>query len=407
MADASPQTPWRLTPFRDGVPLAFDAGVTTAEADRLRLGLTPEAMEDKWVIHHESPHLFFHRSWTGRPVYRVTLEPTADGARLHDARWSADLAGAADADPQYEARVLQFLVFQLQLRRPGRFPLPTGIAADDVQGLLLQHHVSGTAFPAEAGPAPVDPAARRPRATPRDVITTLRHFAIVTYAIPPERLAGLVDDRFELDTIALDGGDRALISVVPFEDQDFRWATSDGPRWRFGQTNYRVYVRDRQSGRRVVWFLGTTLGSWRVVVPRYLWRLPWHYGRFALTCEQDTQGRYTTYRIETRSRWAPLVLELEHRPDAPLVFAGFGDTATALDVLTHPLDGFYRRRDGRLGTYSVWHERLTPTSGRVRLARIGLLDRLGIVPFAEQRDAYSVLIQERTEFQIHLPPRRC
>ena len=66
-------------------------------------------------------------------------------------------------------------------------------------------------------------------------------------------------------------------------------------------------------------------------------------------------------------------------------------------VLTHPLDGFFRRRDGDLGTYSVWHERLAPTPGRVRHARIGLFDRLGIVPFAEQTAAHSVLIQSRTE----------
>jgi hypothetical protein len=30
-----------------------------------------------------------------------------------------------------------------------------------------------------------------------------------------------------------------------------------------------------------------------------------------------------------------------------------------------------------------------------------------IVPFADQAAAHSVLIQPRTEFQIHLPPRRC
>ena len=254
---------------------------------------------------------------------------------------------------------------------------------------------------------PVSDAGQRPRTKASDVVTTLRHFAIVTYAIPPERLAGLVDERFALDTVEIDGRARALISIVPFEDEDFRWAASDGPRWRFGQTNYRIYVRDRQTGRRAVWFLGTTLGSWRVVVPRYWWRLPWHYGRFSFACEADDDGRYTTYRVETTSRWAPLLLELDHHPDAPLALSGFADAATALDVLTHPLDGFFRRRDGRLGTYSVWHERLTPTPGRIRQARIGLLDRLGIVPFAEQADAHSVLIQERTEFQIHLPPRRC
>ena len=251
------------------------------------------------------------------------------------------------------------------------------------------------------------PESRRPRAKPSDVITTLRHFAIVTYAVPPERVAGLVHERFPLDTVRIGGHERALVSVVPFEDEDFRWAASDGPRWRFGQTNYRIYVRDRHTGRRAVWFLGTTLGSWRVVVPRYVWRLPWHYGRFTFTCEQVVDGQYSTYRIETRSRWAPLALELDHDAAVPLELPGFVDTKTALDVLTHPLDGFFRRRDGHLGTYSVWHERLAPTPGRVRHARIGLLHRLGIVPFAEQADAHSVLIQERTEFQIHLPPRRC
>src|SRR5512134_2369259 len=99
----------------------------------------------------------------------------------------------------------------------------------------------------------------RPAASGIDAITTLRHFAIVTYALPPERLRPLVDRRFELDCIDVDGGRKALLSVVPFEDQDFRAAAFPSPRWRFGQTNYRVYVRDRTTGERAVWFLGTTL----------------------------------------------------------------------------------------------------------------------------------------------------
>jgi hypothetical protein len=396
-----------LPAFGDGVPLAFEATVTAAEADRLREGLISQSMEEKWNVVHEAPHLLFHRSWTGLLVYRITLAPTDDGTRLYDARWNAEIAATPGADSYFEARVLRFLVLQVILRRPGRFPLPPGADVDGVHGLLVQHSVSGTAFPPEPDPRPIDPAAWRPRAKASDAITTLRHFAIVTYAVPPERVAGMVDERFALDTIEIDGRERALISVVPFEDEDFRWAASDGPRWRFGQTNYRIYVRDRQTGKRAVWFLGTTLGSWRVVFPRYVWRLPWHYGRFAFTCELDADGRYTIYRIETRSRWAPLALELDHDRDAPLALPGFADRGTALDVLTHPVNGFYRRRDGHLGTYSVWHERLAPTPGRVRHARIHLLDRLGIVPFAEQAGPHSVLIQERTEFQIHLPPSRC
>ncbi|MFN7978488.1 MAG: hypothetical protein U0P30_10145, partial [Vicinamibacterales bacterium] len=72
----------------------------------------------------------------------------------------------------------------------------------------------------------------------------------------------------------------------------------------------------------------------------------------------------------------------------------------------HPLAGFYTRTDGTLGSYAIWHDRLAPVAGRVRQARWGLFDRLGLVPFDEQQTAHSVLIQPRTEFIVHLPPRR-
>jgi uncharacterized protein YqjF (DUF2071 family) len=248
---------------------------------------------------------------------------------------------------------------------------------------------------------------RRPTPSGIDAVTTLRHFAIVTWAVPPERLRSLVPPRFELDCVEIGGTPRALLSAVPFEDQDFRAAAFPSPRWRFGQTNYRLYVRDRRTSRRAVWFLGTTLGSVAVALPRLAWRLPWHYGRFLIDCRQDASGRYLCYRVTTRSRWAPAHLELAHEPDALTRFPGFPDAETALVVLTHPLEGYYTRLDGRLGTYSVWHEPLAPGAGRVVAARFGLLDRLGLVSFAEQAETHSVLIQPRTEFLVRLPPRAC
>ncbi|HLX37508.1 MAG TPA: hypothetical protein VKR29_06880, partial [Candidatus Binataceae bacterium] len=68
--------------------------------------------------------------------------------------------------------------------------------------------------------------------------------------------------------------------------------------------------------------------------------------------------------------------------------------------------GYFRRRDGALGSYAVWHERLTPHAGLCGRARIGLLDRLGLVRFEEQNHPYSVMIQPRTDFTIYLPPHR-
>lgn len=248
----------------------------------------------------------------------------------------------------------------------------------------------------------------RPRLSGIDVVSNLEHFAIVTYAVPPERLRPLVHERFALDGIVgADGAPRALVSMVPFLDRDFHFARLPWPRFRFGQTNYRAYVIDRETGRRAVWFFGTTLDSWSVAVPRHLWRLPWHRGNTHFACRYDDAAhRYTRYRVATRGDWGPARLELADSGGAPEEIAGFADLETAAVVLTHPLDGFFYRRDGALGSYRVWHDRLKLTAGRVVRAEIGLFDRLGLVPYAEQAVAHSVLIQPLTAFTIFLPPRK-
>jgi hypothetical protein len=60
-------------PFKEGVRLPYQAAFDRVEFARLRAGLIPQQMEDKWFIYYEEPHLFLHRSWTGAPVYRLTL----------------------------------------------------------------------------------------------------------------------------------------------------------------------------------------------------------------------------------------------------------------------------------------------------------------------------------------------
>ncbi len=248
----------------------------------------------------------------------------------------------------------------------------------------------------------------RPPLSGIDVVSGLEHFAIVTYAILPERLRPLVHERFELDCIpGPDGKPRALVSMVPFLDRDFHFARLPWPRFRFGQTNYRAYVIDRNTGRRGVWFFGTTLDAWSVAVPRYLWKLPWHRGHTRFFCRYDAgTRRYTRYRLATLSNWAPARLDLEDSGMTPDDAAGFADLETAAVVLTHPLDGFFYRRDGALGSYRVWHDRLQLNAGRVVNAHIGLFDRLGLVTFAEQTSPYSVLMQPLTEFTIFLPPQK-
>jgi hypothetical protein len=62
---------WKREPFTGGLPIPFQATFSPTELSRLRKGLIPKSMDDKWFIYFESPYLYLHRSWTGKLIYRV------------------------------------------------------------------------------------------------------------------------------------------------------------------------------------------------------------------------------------------------------------------------------------------------------------------------------------------------
>jgi hypothetical protein len=95
---ASP-TSWEREPFTSGVSIPYKAVFSEKQFARLKIGLVPKRMEDKWFIYYEEPHLFLHRSWTGQPVYCLALRKTPDGAEIDEALWSKVLAEAPDRIP--------------------------------------------------------------------------------------------------------------------------------------------------------------------------------------------------------------------------------------------------------------------------------------------------------------------
>lgn len=246
-----------------------------------------------------------------------------------------------------------------------------------------------------------------PRPQPKgiDVLCKLQHFALITYAVDPARFRNIIPEHFKLDTIEYQGKRVALMSVVPFIDIDFSSAVYPFPKFQMGQTNYRVYVIDQESNERCVWFLGTTLDSWTLLVPRYVWQLPWHSANIEFDCEQDVEGFYTKYKMKTESAWAACEIALSQSVHDVWQYNGFTDLESYRVFLTHPLAGFYHRRDGKLGTYLVWHDKLEPKPAKLIYARFELLARLNLVSFEDQLKPYSVLIEPINEFTIYLPPK--
>ena len=235
-----------------------------------------------------------------------------------------------------------------------------------------------------------------------DAATTLVDVALVTFAVDPAALAAILPRGVVPDVATLDDGRRrAFVSAVTFRDLDFRLAFATGIRFSFVQTNYRAYVRIGE--RRLVWFFGTSLDSPLVAIPRLAWRMPWHGGKMRLAATWDGE-RCTSYRQSTRAGWGAADVDLEGTDQPVGRLDGFADRDESLLALTHPLDGLYRRRDGGLGGYSVWHERFAPRVGVARTARFEVFERLGLVePGAVP---HSVMLQRTIDFVVLLPPLR-
>jgi len=124
------------------VPFPYHATFSLEEYAAIRRGLIPQEMEDKWFVFWEADSLFFHRSWTGRCVYRVGFRHTADRFEVAEATVSAEQYRRRS--DRYEPALLDFLIRGLLLRQSVEFPMPAGVAGS---AGLYQHLVAGTGFP--------------------------------------------------------------------------------------------------------------------------------------------------------------------------------------------------------------------------------------------------------------------
>jgi hypothetical protein len=244
-------------------------------------------------------------------------------------------------------------------------------------------------------------AVSAPRPGPLTALTTLEDIALVTYDIDPDALADLLPDWIEPDVVTLaDGRRRALVSAVSFRDVDFRFRLAPFVRLGMVQTNYRAYVR--AGGERAVWFLGSTLSSRSIEVPRRLWSMPWH--RVDATLEAAwTDGVCTRWRSTATGPWGGMDVEATGTADPMGALDGMADEAETARFLTHPLAGYYRRLDGQVAGYRVWHAPMLPTRGDVVRARYDVLERAGLVETGQA--AHSVLLERRSDFVVYLPPR--
>jgi hypothetical protein len=69
---------WINLPIDNPKHLKINLVFNESEFSKIKNGLIPEEMEDKWFIYYEEGFLHFHRSWTGYGLFKakITKEPT-------------------------------------------------------------------------------------------------------------------------------------------------------------------------------------------------------------------------------------------------------------------------------------------------------------------------------------------
>jgi len=239
-----------------------------------------------------------------------------------------------------------------------------------------------------------------------DVNTQLEHFSIISYKVPIKRIEHFIPKPFKLWTYIEDGMEYALISAVPFKDKDFSfYRISRFPKFNFFQTNFRAYIIDERDNSYSAWFFGTTLGSITAIIPKKLWSMPWEYAKYKCSFKQN-KDHYLEYKMEFKSKFGNGDIDIESTGNTVKLLDGFKNREEQVHILTHPIIGYYKMKQGEIGTYEIWHPEIELTEAKASHLYFELFEKLGLLSKSEMMKPHSVLITPKIEFDILLPPRK-
>lgn len=76
------RTDWHnIQPMPENHAVVYPSRLVFAERmERLKMGIKPETMEDKWFLFYENDVLYAHRSWTGYCIYELHFKALPNGS---------------------------------------------------------------------------------------------------------------------------------------------------------------------------------------------------------------------------------------------------------------------------------------------------------------------------------------
>lgn len=111
-------TDWKTHPLPEQrMRFTLDRVFSRPEMERIRNGLVPVQMEDKWFIYSEDDTLYFHRSWTGYCIYVARFVEVGEGScRIAEVAVNGDASQYHAKDAAQEAGHINYLIDLLLLQ---------------------------------------------------------------------------------------------------------------------------------------------------------------------------------------------------------------------------------------------------------------------------------------------------
>ncbi len=120
---AAQPSDWRTSPLPDQrSTIRLDRVFSRGEIARIRRGVIPDDMADKWFVYWQDDVLHFFRSWTGFCIYVASFTPCREGYRLHTVEVNGDREQYGADDDADEAAKLHYLIDVLLLRKDVAYP---------------------------------------------------------------------------------------------------------------------------------------------------------------------------------------------------------------------------------------------------------------------------------------------
>lgn len=225
----------------------------------------------------------------------------------------------------------------------------------------------------------------------------LHHFALLTYAVPLDRIREHLPDQLEPESFMLpERGKTGMISIGCFLASGLHWPAMSRPRMgRFEQITYRTYVTHK--GKKGAYFFGSALGSITSFLLQGSFIRGGTLGKFDTSRTLEAEG-YSEYlcRMKDRSGLTQFAIRAADRPENPEL----------TQLLTYRLHGFARSRAGLLVDQVVCHARMNPWSGELLNAddtRFPFWEKLGMLDADEASKPVSVLVQPEIRFGVYPP----